>query len=697
MKGDYLTYRRGTSVSVLGLLLQGGLALGVLTYGRVAGDHSAITLSIFMGLGLIVWLGLALFYDQQRRERIEAMEAEALSSEAAGSSAFEASGADQLVAARRVHTIQKWVLPFLAIVVSALLIIAGLIRQASGRPLTNLDNYGEASSPGWGIAVGLGVAFIGFVFARFVSGMGKQSSWTALRAGAAQCVGGAIGGFAIAVANFVELAIGVEEVAMYLPVVLAIGLIVVGIEIALNFLLDLYRPRKAGEELRPAFDSRMLGFAAAPDRFAESIGEALSYQFGVDVTGSWFYRLLRRSIAVLVLFGVLIGWLMTALVVVEPHQRALILSNGQISKPLLSFGDVGEEDVGPGLHIKYPWPIGEALVPEFTTTVPGRGLVRSQTTTGIRTLHLGTNPPEAGNSPILWTKKHTSDEVLNIVQPAQQADDEEASAGDLGLIAVEVPVQFVVGDLVLYERLAGPGQRENVLRAVGRRVVMQHLSAMRIDQIITSERTGLASALRAKLEEAFGAMNEGQGAGVELVFVGAGGVHPPEKVAPNFESLIQAQQNYEAILEDARGREISQLTEVAGSVDLARQITGELDGLEEIIDAGADEDEITRRRLSVQRLLEQAGGEAGELLIWAAAARWEKHMGERARATLFEGQAAAYDAAPDLYQSRLYLQAMREAMRDARVYINGVPNANIRIDLNDRQSGLEVFGDGPGG
>ena len=65
MKGDYLTYRRGTSVSLLGLLIQAGLALGLLIYAQIASDKSAQTLSIFMGLGLIVWLGLALIFDQR--------------------------------------------------------------------------------------------------------------------------------------------------------------------------------------------------------------------------------------------------------------------------------------------------------------------------------------------------------------------------------------------------------------------------------------------------------------------------------------------------------------------------------------------------------------------------------------------------------------------------------------------------------
>ncbi|MEZ6241790.1 MAG: SPFH domain-containing protein [Phycisphaerales bacterium] len=689
MRGDYLTYRRAAGVSFLGLAIQGALALGMLIYGRLGSDHAAVTAAIFMGLGLIVWVGLAILYDQHRRERIEAMEAEALASEAGASSAFEQSD-DLRVAARRVQTVQKWVLSALAVIVAAALITIGVIRWRAGRALIPHDAFGEAALPGWGIAVGLGVAFVGFVFARFVSGMGKQPAWSALRAGAAQAVGSALLGLAVAVANFVDIAIGPDTLNRYLPATFGIVLIVLGAEIAINFLLDLYRPRQPGQSLRPAFDSRLLGLLAAPDKIAESAGEALSYQFGVDVTGSWFYRLLSRWVLALVVLGIVVGWGLTMFVVVEPHQRALILTNGKISKPLLSLGETGENDVGPGLHVKWPWPFGQVLVPEFTTRDASGNMVVSRTTTGVRTLQLGANPPTPGTGPLLWTEEHSPNEMVSIVQPSLVGSgDEEARARDLALVVAEVPMQFVVRDLELYERLAGPGEREDVLQNVGRRVVMRRLSSMRIDAVLAGGRTELADALRADLVEAYAQLNAGEGAGIEIVFVGAGGVHPPKGVAANFERLIQARQNVEGMLETARMNEIESLTGVAGSVDLARQIIAQLDEMDRLTESGrADEQDLIDRNLEVQRLLEQAGGDAGERLIKAGAERWKRHMGERAKATRFEAQVASYEAAPALYRTKQYFEALLDAMKGSRVYINDIPEAKIWLNLEERQGTL---------
>ena len=77
-------------------------------------------------------------------------------------------------------------------------------------------------------------------------------------------------------------------------------MIAVSAEILVNFALNLYRPRIAGQLPRPAFDSKTLSLLAAPDSFVRSINEAINYQFGFDITSSWGYQLLlRRAIAML--------------------------------------------------------------------------------------------------------------------------------------------------------------------------------------------------------------------------------------------------------------------------------------------------------------------------------------------------------------------------------------------------------------
>src|SRR5690348_5435703 len=103
MKADYLSYQRATSRSLLGLVINLALGLLLLLYGLFAHDHASVTAGMFILLGVPVWLCLAVVFDQHRRERIEAIEADAFAaSDAAASSAFEQQGDELRVAAKRL-------------------------------------------------------------------------------------------------------------------------------------------------------------------------------------------------------------------------------------------------------------------------------------------------------------------------------------------------------------------------------------------------------------------------------------------------------------------------------------------------------------------------------------------------------------------------------------------------------------------
>jgi len=695
MKGDYLTYRRASSISLFGLILQGLLALTMLLYGMYAKDHAATMASIYLGSGMLIWAILLLVFDQQRRERIEALESEQLaSSGASAASAFEGVSDDLRVAARRLAFIQKWIVPAGGVIVAGINLFFG-IRGARSWSLDQTDRMFNAPSlVGWGLAVGVALGVIGFIFARFTSGMGKERSWGNLRSGAAQSVAASLIGLLIAVGAFVELALSKGVVASYTPLVVSIMMIVLGTEIVMNLVLDMYRPRKPGEDPRPAFDSRLLGLLAAPDRIAENAREALSYQFGVDVTSTWFYKLITRWAIYLVAGGMLIGWLMTSLVVVQPHERGLILTNGRISKPLMSFDGGGEQptgDIGPGLHVKLPWPFATYETPVLVSEDRTGAKVEDKTTTGVRVMNLASDPPDDNKTtPILWTESHTAREMLNIVHG--EAGEKDDVAG-LSLLAVEVPVHYVVRDVELFDRFAGPGERENLLRMIGRRVVTQYLGELKVDQILASYRTTMPAQLQSRLENAYMNLNNGKGPGIEILFVGVHGVHPPMKVAPSFLRVIQAQQNQASSIEGAEKSKIKILTEIVGTVELADEIVGSLDELTAKRNAGASDEEIIEAELVVQRLLEQAGGEAGEGLLIASSDRWQRHMSERGRASLLQGQQEAYLASPGLFRSKMYFDAWLESIKDARVYLvsEQLESLLVRIELQDRDAGLDVF------
>jgi regulator of protease activity HflC (stomatin/prohibitin superfamily) len=695
MRADYLTYQRAANQCIRGLLLQLALTIVLVIYAALAKDHAAMTAAAYVGVGCIGWLCLSILFDQHRRERVEAMEVDALAaSPATGSSVFEK--ADEFrPAAQRLAVLHKYFIPTASLVIGAILVGVGIWRFSTGRPLVNPDSYvpvGQTfiSMAGWALGVGIITAVLGFFYARYTATMAKQAAWANLRAGASFTIGAAVLGMSMAVAHFVDF-VGPDIIVRYLQVAFPIFMILMGAEIFVNFVLGVYRPRKAGETPRPAFDSRLLSFVAAPDKIAQSISEAINYQLGFDVTSGWFYKLLSKWLMPLALFGLLVIWGLSCLVVVQPHQRAIVLRFGR---------PVGEGDIGPGAHFKWPWPIETVYVPEyFTRDSKGQLEITDRTATGVRTLDLGTSAPGT-KEPILWTNEHAGEEVFQFVH-ASAVDQRQSGQGDLAdlaMVSVELPMQYAVKNVRLYDELAPPEFRDDLLKAAAKRATTLYMQQITLDDILGARRTAVSEELRRRVQAAFDALNPGpdgkpRGAGVEVLFLGIAGVHPPKTAAASFETPVSADERREANIDAAQAEAIEKLSRVVGSLPLARTIVQELDALDKLKADGATAQALAEQELKVQTLLESAGGSAAEELAKARAQRWVKHMTSRGLAARYQGQLAMYTANPGLYRAQKYFEAMKSAMQDSRVYITSedIPDLRIDADIKDANLGTDVF------
>lgn len=692
MSKDLQTYSRAVAVAGLGLVLQAAMSVALLLYGKFAHDAASWTAAAYSGFGLIAWTMTLVVYDQHRRERRAAMEDEALESDLAhGASVFEGGANTSLAASRRLAGVYKWFVPAVSLVLGGGLIAFGLWRFPAAQALAEPGNTHPATLRGWALAVGLFCAFAGFVFARYVAGMAVRAAWSNLRAGSSFAIGTALFGLASAVGQFADVA-GTDSIRRLLPVILASAMVLLGAEILLNFVAELYRPRRKGELPRPAVDSRLLGFFAAPDQAARSMGELLDYQIGYSVQGSWFYRLMARWWAGLVLVVVAIVWGLSALAVLQPHERGMVLR----------FGEIVREDIGPGLHLKMPWPIDRVVVPASLETDPVTNKVHEEhTTTGVRTAELGTAGPDAGDSAILWTTSHARNEVFNIVQPSKSQD--HVGVNSLTLVAVEVPMQYVVEDPLLYEELGPVGVRDEMIQAVGRRAVTRYLSHLSIDDILGAGRADLAAQLETELRAAINGLNpdangKPRGAGIRILSVSIEGVHPPKQVAPKFEQVVIAQTNRESMIEDARKDEVGSLASVVGNVDSAREIVKLIDELEAMQARGQSSEEIEAKEQAITRSIGRASGQAAELLAQARADRWRKHMQDRAALVDYQGQIMALRAAPGYFVATHYFDALAEVFDSSRIFV--VPDRAsadslvTQIDLSESRSGAEIFDPG---
>ncbi len=143
----------------------------------------------------------------------------------------------------------------------------------------------------------------------------------------------------------------------------------VGIELVLNLVLDIYRPRVPGQERRPPYDSRILGLFAEPQGVFKTVASTLDYQFGFKVSETWFYHFMEKAIVPLLLVQVASLWLLTSIVVVDPSEVVFVETLG---KPYLAQQDqqkgLNATLLQPGFHLKWPWPFGTARhVPAYET------------------------------------------------------------------------------------------------------------------------------------------------------------------------------------------------------------------------------------------------------------------------------------------------------------------------------------------
>ncbi|MEX0654808.1 MAG: SPFH domain-containing protein [Phycisphaeraceae bacterium] len=712
MSQDQQTYSRAASAAMVGLVAQLGLAIFTALLGLYAGSPALHAATWYLFGGLPIWVILLVVYHQHRLERVEALEAEQLSKADARTAAlFEEAGQQLQLARKRLENLYRFGLPTVSILVAVyLLAVGGTLlylntqRHQTGQLL--VDSLRDDANRGGVALVALVIGFVAFLVARYVAGMTQVRDWQLLRGGAAYLMGNAT--IAIAAAAGAGIAIfGGLSLLAWLALIVPAVMVLLGAEMLLGFVFSIYRPRRAGEIARPAFDSRLLGWLTRPESMGKIVSETLNYQFGFEISSSWFYRLLAKAVTPLVTVALVVLLGMTCLVFVAPQQQAVITTFGKLEARVLR----------PGLHVKWPWPISSAE--KFDAYRVHQIIVGSKADL--------TAPDIA----ILWTNEHGPgeevDEAYLLTAPTQVDDLGLGSDSPVGeLIGAEVVVNFRIGDLEKFARNAPdphllhaaqrqqqrwdegdrrPGEQRidpsPIVTALAERHAGLYFSTRNIDDLLTTDRRDAGRLLREAIQQDLDARN----LGVELVYVGLSGVHPPQQgdVAAKFHEQIGVLQQNQIALEEAERDAIATLAATAGSHQRARQIDTAIDEWEAMrrrlpdLDAESDAhaqltQQVSEKEIEIEQLMDEAGGRAAQLIHEARAYRWSHALAELARADRYTSQYQSYQHAPRYFMMRQYLDTIAEGLKDQRKFIMTADQQAppmIRIQLDDAQSGLD--------
>jgi len=325
-------------------------------FGRWSGFF-AISAVAWQLLGAaLIWLVLAIQFHQRSLAEQEKLDMRQLAEDKSSPALFEGKGerATLLAAAqRRLDLLEKWFVPTFGAFIAVYNVAIGayLLKRLGTPPVS-----GPTQQPLVCAVVLTAVAFVSFLMSRYATGMSAEVRWKPLRAGGSFLLGAAVLCFALGLSlASVHFQFGVPLRVM--AYVIPLLLVVLGVETALNTVLDIYRPRLKGQYSRAAFDSRLLGVINEPGGIFRSAAGAIDYQFGFKVSETWFYKLLERAIVSLILFSAATLYLASCIVVVEPNEEAVVERFGN---PLTGDGQV--RDMGPGIHFKLPWPIDIAYV-----------------------------------------------------------------------------------------------------------------------------------------------------------------------------------------------------------------------------------------------------------------------------------------------------------------------------------------------
>jgi regulator of protease activity HflC (stomatin/prohibitin superfamily) len=590
--------------------------LALLLLGSVGGILAAYTNSatgvvgaVFMGLGLIVAITAYLQMRLEERERLEALEFADLQKKATDSSLFAEQAADTFPAKHARMQFEKFFVPGVAILLL-------LIQAASAWLLWGWvanDQPPTAHQSTVAITLYALLALLYFQLGKYSAVFARLEKLRLLRPQASYLL---LGSLLSAVVTGVEIAAwaGHPEWDAVAARVLAALLGLVAVENLITLVFEIYRPRLRGQEAHPLYESRLIGILSQPGGLIRTAAQALDYQFGFKVSETWFYRFLEKAFAWLLLFQIAVLLLSTTVVIIPVGEQALLERFG---KP------VGDGVLNPGWHLKLPWPFSKVYRYE---------------TTRVQSFTLGvvTDKEYKNQRTLLWSKPHVKEEANMLV--ASRIPEEVLQAGGdrqtppVNLISVSIPVLYEIQDLRAYAyNVEDAGA---LLKDLANAELTRYLVSVDFDQLMGPGRQAAARELRARIQK----QADQHQLGVHILFVGLHGIHPPVKVAPDFENVIGA-------LQDAEATNL-----------LAQAYAAEV---------------VPKAHANATKMVNQAAAEQFRLVSLATA-----------QARRFTNQLTAYQAAPDVYRMLVRLDTVSRSITNARKYVVVPTNSHEVVTFN---------------
>jgi membrane protease subunit HflK len=486
--------------------------------------------SIFLGLGALVafasWFQMRL----EENERLEKLEIDELARAKGESALFDAKESEVFPARRSREQFEKFFVPGFAVLL--LLLQAGgawLLWRWIGKTTTGIVDVRAMPS----LSLFAILALLLFLIGRFSVTIARLENHRLLRPGAGFLLAGAYICFFTAL-GIAGVKTGFPKADFWMARAFCVLLGLMAAEMLLTLLLEIYRPRVRGKITRPLYDSRVVGLLAQPENLFTTAAQTLDYQFGFKVSETWFFQLLQKNLAILILAQLAVLFLSTGVVFIDAGEQAVLEHFG---KPVATLGA--------GAHFKLPWPVEK---------------IYRYRTEQIQTFVVGYVPDEQSEkaNTILWSVSHAKEENFLVgnrvparIQNESAGTNDTLKAPPVSLISVSIPIQFQITDVIAWAY--NNADATGLLQSLATREVVHFLAGVDLNDVMSQTRLEAAQTLRDRIQAS---ANEHK-LGAKIIFVGLQDIHPPVTVATDYEKVIGAEQTKLATILAAQAYAIS--------------------------------------------------------------------------------------------------------------------------------------------
>jgi Cu+-exporting ATPase len=214
------------------------------------------------------------------------------------------------------------------------------------------------------------------------------------------------------------------------------------------------------------------------------------------------------------------------------------------------FGRQLPDDLGPGLHWRWPRPIEDV-----TRVKPGR----------VQTVEVGfrTESPAALPAARAWSSPHGNDGVRRL------PDEAVMITGDGNLVELQATVRYTVADPRAY--LFETADPAAVLRSAAESVLREMIAGRTFADLLTTDRARFHEEALARLRERCRAQGPG-GMGLKLEGLALHDLHPPQEVVEAYHDVTKAMEVRDQLVNQAQAAALSrERGEQARSLETTRQ------------------------------------------------------------------------------------------------------------------------------